>query len=461
MNYDNNYEQEIDLKDLCFYFLYRWRLILVVAVILALAVGGFKVAKEMVSRQDAELVEESRENYEEQVVLYERNLASYERNIASFSKNVEDQETYVQNSILMQIDPYKKPRANADVQIRLAESEWEFIPESMTQDPADSIVRAYGANIVQGTDWEPIEKMTGVDAIYLKELVSAGWDFGSNQVTLEVCYLDEETAVAIRDEILDQMLARKREIARVAGEHTVTIMNESSGVITDLGLADRQKQNSDRIDNYQKLLTEKEKALKDLKEPEVPTTLSRREVAKVGIKYAVLGGVMGGFLIVFLYGVLYLMGPKLRSEEAMKSQYGFRVLGAFSLPERTGFLCGIDRWLERLEGTAERPSEDTVLRRAAVNIWNYAGEAKEILVTGTVALERLQELCDRLAENLDGIRLVPCENLNVNTDTLKRIAECEGVVLIEERGVSLNREIMKEKEVLDSLKRNVIGCIVV
>ena len=66
-----------------------------------------------------------------------------------------------------------------------------------------------------------------------------------------------------------------------------------------------------------------------------------------------------------------------------------------------------------------------------------------------------------MAEDLDGICLVPCENLNVNTDTLKRIAECEGVVLIEERGVSLNREIMKEKEVLDSLKRNVIGCIVV
>ena len=287
MNYDNTYEQEIDLKDLCFYFLYRWRLIMLVAVILAVLVGGFKVAREMVSRQDAEFVQESREEYEEQVVLYERNLASYERNIANFSKTVEDQQNYVENSVLMRIDPYAKPRANADVQIRLAESEWAYIPDSMTQDPTDSIVRSYGANLVQGTDWAPIEKMTGVDAIYLKELVSAGWDFGSNQVTLEVCYLDEETAVKIRDEILDQMIARKGQIAKVAGEHTVTIMNKSSGVITDLGLADKQKQNSDRIDNYQKLLTDKEKALKDLEEPEVPTTLSKREVAKVGIKYAV------------------------------------------------------------------------------------------------------------------------------------------------------------------------------
>ena len=461
MNYDNTYEQEIDLKDLCFYFLYRWRSIMLVAVILAVLVGGVKVARELVSRQDAELVQEQREDYEEQVVLYERNLASYERNIESFSKNVEDQQIYVENSVLMHIDPYKKPRANADVQIRLAESEWAYIPDSMTQDPTDSIVRSYGANIVQGTDWEPIEKMTGVDAIYLKELVSAGWDFGSNQVTLEVCYLDEETAVKILDEILDQMISRKREIAKVAGDHTVTVMNRSSGVVTDLGLADRQKQNSDRIDNYQKLLTDKEKALKDLEEPEIPTTLSWREVAKVGIKYVVLGGVMGGFLIVFFYGVIYLMGPKLRSDEAMKSQYGYRVLGAFSLPEPTGFLCGIDKWLERLEGTSERPSEDTVLRRAAVTLQNHAGERKEIIVTGTVPFERLEELSDRLMKHMDGIRLIPCENLYVNTNTLKQLADCSGVVLIEQRGVSLNREIMKEKEMLDSLKRDVIGCVVI
>ena len=367
----------------------------------------------------------------------------------------------MENSFLMRIDPYAKPRANADVQIRLAESEWAYIPDSMTQDPTDSIVRSYGANLVQGTDWAPIEKMTGVDAIYLKELVSAGWDFGSNQVTLEVCYLDEETAVKIRDEILDQMIARKGQIAKVAGEHTVTIMNKSSGVITDLGLADKQKQNSDRIDNYQKLLTDKEKALKDLEEPEVPTTLSKREVAKVGIKYAVLGGVMGGFLIVFFYGVIYLMGPRLRSGEAIRSQYGYRLLGEFSLPERKGFLCAIDRWLERLEGTAERFSEETVLRRAAVNIRNYAGDTQEILVTGTVDLETLGGLCDRMMQETEGIRLVPCQNLNESTDTLKKLAECSGVVLVEKRGVSLNREIMKEKEMLDSLKRNVIGCLVI
>ena len=34
------YEQEIDLKDLFFYMLYRWRLLLLAAVIGAAALGG-------------------------------------------------------------------------------------------------------------------------------------------------------------------------------------------------------------------------------------------------------------------------------------------------------------------------------------------------------------------------------------------------------------------------------------
>lgn len=39
------YEQEIDLKDLFFYMLYRWRLLLLAAVIGAAALGGVKVLK--------------------------------------------------------------------------------------------------------------------------------------------------------------------------------------------------------------------------------------------------------------------------------------------------------------------------------------------------------------------------------------------------------------------------------
>ena len=45
MDYNNVYEQEIDLKDLIFAVLHRWRMILAAAVVLALLLGGYKALR--------------------------------------------------------------------------------------------------------------------------------------------------------------------------------------------------------------------------------------------------------------------------------------------------------------------------------------------------------------------------------------------------------------------------------
>lgn len=43
--YTEDYEQEIDLKDLLFVLLYRWRILLLAAVIGAAFLGGYKMDK--------------------------------------------------------------------------------------------------------------------------------------------------------------------------------------------------------------------------------------------------------------------------------------------------------------------------------------------------------------------------------------------------------------------------------
>ena len=43
--YTEDYEQEIDLKDLLFVLLYRWRILLLAAVIGAALLGGYKAVK--------------------------------------------------------------------------------------------------------------------------------------------------------------------------------------------------------------------------------------------------------------------------------------------------------------------------------------------------------------------------------------------------------------------------------
>lgn len=460
MDYENTYEQEIDLKELLFTILYRWRPIVLAAVVLGILLGGYKVADGLRSQQDKEAVEEIREQYEMDLEAYNRNLASGEWDIEKAKRALENQQDYNDSSVLMQIDPYNKPRAAADILIRLDSAEWELYPDGINMDPTDSLVKLYSSNLVQRLDWSGLEKETGVDSQYLKELVGVGADYSSNTVTIDVVYSDKETAEKILDEILRQLERRKGEFAAVAGNYTANVVNRNLSFIMDTGLEDRQKQNTDKIFSYQKDLADKEKAFKDLEEPEVPQEISRKKVAMQGIKFALIGGVGGAFLLAFYFCMIYVLSGKLHTDDELKDRFRVKILGVFALPVKTGFLCGIDRWLERLEGKSARAAEEEVLERITLNIQNYAGDAKNILFTGTVSQEVLNELAAKLSERLPGISLIVGANMNQSADTLRLLAGCDGVVLVEKREVSRCSQIQKEKESIDALKKPIIGCMV-
>lgn len=264
----------------------------------------------------------------------------------------------------------------------------------------------------------------------------------------------------ILDEILRQLDRRKGEFASVAGNYTASVVNRNLSFIMDTGLEDKQKQNTDKIFSYQKDLLDKEMALKDLEEPEVPQEISKKKVAVQGVKFALIGSVGGAFLLAFYFCMIYVLSGKLHTDDELKDRFRVKILGVFALPVKTGVLCGIDRWLERLEGKAARPSEEAVLKRVTLNIQNYVGEAKKLLLTGTVSEDILKDLAGKLSESLPGIQLVAGADMNKAADTLRLLAECDGVILVEKREASKCAQIQKEKESIDALKKPIIGCMV-
>ena len=86
MDYENTYEQEIDLKELLFTLLYRWRPIVLAAVLLGLLLGGYKVVNGLRSQQDETAVEEAREQYDMELAAYNRNVASSEWDIEKLKR---------------------------------------------------------------------------------------------------------------------------------------------------------------------------------------------------------------------------------------------------------------------------------------------------------------------------------------------------------------------------------------
>ena len=100
------YEQEIDLKDLFFYMLYRWRLLLLAAVIGAAALGGVKVLKSS-SAADSEIAEVVNPDYEQVLEAYEMEKQALEQTVESLQTSLAAQNRYIAESPYMQTNPYQ------------------------------------------------------------------------------------------------------------------------------------------------------------------------------------------------------------------------------------------------------------------------------------------------------------------------------------------------------------------
>ena len=87
MDYNNVYEQEIDLKDLIFAVLHRWRMILAAAVVLALLLGGYKALRTYNHNNDDASILEAKAQYEKDLEAYNQRVSVCDHAGADLSKS--------------------------------------------------------------------------------------------------------------------------------------------------------------------------------------------------------------------------------------------------------------------------------------------------------------------------------------------------------------------------------------
>lgn len=456
---DNMYEQEIDLKDLMFTVFRKWQLIIVVAIIFAVLLGGYKCVKELMNHRNEEYVSELIEQYGKDLKQYEQDKNAYEWNIEKLTASIAYQEKYRENSILMKVDPYNEATAAVDIFIEVPK-----IPQGngiivTSVDPADGIVKAYASGIVQGTILKSVSKQTGIDLMYLKELVKVTTDYDANMINVSVTYTDEKEAEKILNGLLNRIESSCTEIQTNLGQHTIAIMNQNIGTVVDQSLATYQKNKLDDLTEMKKNLDDAQKALKALKEPSQPIALSKRSMLKQGVKYGVLGGFLGAFLVAFGVCISFVMSGKLNTDDDLKRRFRLKFLGAFTEKREKKAFSGINAWLDRLEGK-EYISDEAIYDMIAANIGNLAGKGTTILFTGTVRAVALSNLVMKLQDRLPELQLEFAADMTRNASTLRRIPEFDEIILVETRKKSQYTDIEKEIEMISNMKKDFMGYIV-
>lgn len=465
MDQNNIYEQEIDLKDLMFAVLHKWKGILIIAIVFAVLLGGVKAAMTYRAQNDEEAVLEAEEKYKDDLRAYELNKESMERELDNLQTDIENQKNYIEKSVLMNMSPYDIYEARADIFIK---TDYEIMPGMFYQnvDYTDTILQTYQSVMTSVAFLSHIAESTGIDVQYLQELIQierGSTVIGStskltNLLTVKVKNSSQKEAESVLKKLLDGIDLLQVNITENIGEHTVNIVNKSTGATVDLALADKQRDKNTQLINSQHSLEEKQQALEDLEEPEKLTSASTATI-KSGVKYGVLGGVLGGFMMVFFICVIFVMSDKMYSSKELRRRLGIKVLGSFPVirKKKAG---KVDELLNRLEGKVYSSSAEEEAALIAANISNYANDVKKLLVTGTIEEKKIAEVTGLLADKLPGMEILSGANMLKNVETIKLLPTCEGVVLVEQAGVSTYGMMGQEIEKIKDLQKEMIGCVV-
>lgn len=448
------YERELDLKDLIFAVLHKWRLIVIVALVFALGIGAFKAAMTYRSEMDEEAVEKRQEDYEADLKNYQTKLESCDREIENLERTIEEQEEYLEKSVLLDISPYNVCEARTDIFVR---NNYEIMPGMTYQNVnyIDSILQAYQSLMSSTAFCETIAKKMNMTVRYYRELVTV--ERASYILTIKVRQKDEETAEKIMNYIMDDFGELQKDIDQNIGEHTVNVIDSSVGTYVDLTLGDTQRAAETRLRDLQTSLENKQKEKEDLEKPEMVSSVGVNVLTNGG-KYALLGALLGAFMVIFFVCVIFVMSDKLYSSKDLSLRFRVKLLGELMASEKKK--NKIDLFLERMEGRAMKLNEEEALDVVAANILNFAGEKKKLLLTGSIAEDLLEKLKGSLEQRIGGLELIASRDMLQQADTLKRIPQCDGVVLAEQEHTSSLSVINREIELVNDLGKEVIGCIV-
>lgn len=439
-------QQELDLKDLMFYILYRWKKLLIAAMLMAVLVGGYKMLSAV--RSNASITDSSvNTGYEEELAVYEEQAAAVQGNINMVRELIATQETYINESILMNMD---------------ANSYYEGLLNIYISSANGNVLTTFRDRLASSNVQDSIATNMGWEVQYLSELVSVGLTSNSNlegRLTIKVSAPSQDEATQLLKLYEEAYQSVGTEIANTVAEYEAEIMDNKVSKASSSVYAAAQKTAKDALTGYRTNLTNYQKSLDALVKPVAPAALTPTSPVKAGIKGAVIGAVLGIFLVAGCCCVSFVTGDRIYSPDELKQRKHMKIMGV--LPDvsrkKTGTVKNV---LRKMEGRKTDINEDRELNLIAANVNNYRAGAKVIMVTGTAEKAAILKVAKELRDRMPDIKVLSAGNMLNEASTLTHLPLCEGVVLVETAGKSHYKDLGLEIEKIQDLDKRLIGCVV-
>lgn len=479
-------QEEINLMDLIFYCLEKWRWIVVFMVILAVAAGAYKyksTVQENQAKQEAALAVKEDDDDDVNIVKVDmQSVAFYEQAIAENSAALEKQRDYLENSTVMGMDSYHVSTGALSYYIDGGEN-------------LDSLIAAYSAYIADGRLAEKLNEIepdiTVEDLRYLiafKNNFEALYSVGDNQMIIAdapektvfqimIRMPDDVSCKAYLKSAHEAIVAYSSRLQGEVGEHKLTLLASTQSQMMDADIKTYQDNTRTAyltsVRNLQALRTELETLMNTAEIPEEPddetgVVVSLADPKSSAIKYAVVGLVLGAFVVCFVLMLLYMMGGKLRNTDNFTMEFGMPLLGVVRDSGKKKKIFGfIDNWVVRLkEGSYASIGFEEQIKMAASNVQaaiarkSADGQMQKIMLAGTMTEKDAAALCMQLASELPGVSLSPYMQIVYQSSALKDLENYDGILFLEKKGASSSAMILQERKAASDRDVIILGAIV-
>jgi hypothetical protein len=474
---DSNTQQtaEIDFKDLFFVILKKAGLIILVAIVLAGALFGYK---KISSSKDANILDASvRLSGESDVDYAERvqNINHAEdiiRSIDALNVQIDNQRDYVADSIFMQINPINE--AVTSVQLVVT------IDDANTSGMDSALISSYSQDLRSGEYLVALADELGTKPEYLKELITVSYTVSeavvvnvsdasgsAGSITVMVIGPSTELTDKIMDYILAEAEVKSVELNSTIAPHTVTIFGKQNYYTVDNNTRDLQYNAANRIESIQRQIGTFDDSL-----DEVASKLGVNSKSSLyayfsfddnsganpasggAVKFAAIGFIAGAFLATLIIVLNYIFGKKFATQANFFARFPW--VKKIGVAKPTSKRNGYARFIDKKTGDDNDLSNENSYKLIAANIKNLTSGMKKILVTGTADPAKVKELVNAL-----NIQADVKNDFFTDPEILESVSEYDGIILVEQRSYSNRKLIAEELKLIANTNTKLIGAVVI
>ena len=455
---NQEYIREINLIELFFRILEKWRKVLFWTVLFAVLLCAAKGISGYQTLTDPERLAESNQEALAKQKQYDDAKAYGEIQIANLEKEIEKQSAYLESSFLMQVDPYNEYQEMVSYYV---DTDYQIMPGMTYQnvDRTQGIINAYVKSLEDSTIYEQYLKENNLNAEpgTLRELVDIEKDNANGIFTVEVKGSGKEIASGLMLALENHLKEKGGEFQTSIGTHKLTEVNRQNGFTVDVALANRQTQVQDNLTKMQEAVVKKQKELLELKDPKAEG-ITMSSVIKDAVKFAILGGFFGAFLATVMVTAGYLPGSTIPGENDLKRLYGIDLIGRYHRNASSGF----DRKIACLEGfRLSETDKNKAFEIAAANIRNRIGEYSPVLLVSSLSGEVLQTVYNTLLKSgdLTPETLLLGGSLTEDPAVIRSLTEVQSVVFVEDRDRSSSADLAKAARMVKQQGKEILGLI--